>query len=65
LIEVLPRLRANLKRDGRLILSGILRTQEREVNRVLGLNRIDVVQVRRRGKWIALLARRLASGKDD
>jgi ribosomal protein L11 methyltransferase len=63
LIQVLPRWQANLKRSGRLILSGVLRTQEREVSRILRLNRVDVVRVRRRGKWIAFLAKPFPSGK--
>ncbi len=54
LIEILPR----LKGAGSLILSGILRNQEREVRRVLRSNEIDIVRVKRRGKWIAILARR-------
>lgn len=53
LIEILP----NLKRARWLILSGILREQEREVTRALKRNKIDIVQLRRRGKWVALLAR--------
>jgi ribosomal protein L11 methyltransferase len=55
LIAILP----NLKRCDWLILSGILRDQEREVARGLKRNKIDIVQVRRRGKWVALLARQL------
>ena len=53
LIEILPK----LKNTGCLILSGILRGQEREVRRALRLNKIEIMHVRRRGKWIALLAR--------
>jgi ribosomal protein L11 methyltransferase len=52
LIEILPK----LKCAHRLILSGILRAQERAVRRALRANKIDIVRVRRRGKWIALLA---------
>jgi ribosomal protein L11 methyltransferase len=57
LIEILPSLRAKLRRDGWLILSGVLRSQERELICALRLNRIDIVRVRRRGKWIATLCR--------
>ncbi len=53
LIEVVPR----LKTSRWLILSGILRTQERQFTRALRRNKIDIVEVRRRGKWIALLAK--------
>jgi ribosomal protein L11 methylase PrmA len=52
LIEILPRLRVAKQ----LILSGILREQERSVRRALRANKIDIVEVRRRGKWIAVLA---------
>ena len=52
LIEVLPK----LKRSRWLILSGILREQENELLRALNCHRIEIVEVRRRGKWIAFLA---------
>jgi ribosomal protein L11 methyltransferase len=52
LIAVLPKLR----RARCLILSGILRSQERAVRRALRANKIEIVQVRRRGKWIAVMA---------
>ena len=52
LIEILP----SLKRAQWLILSGILRNQERDVTRALKRNKIDIVQARRRGKWVAILA---------
>jgi ribosomal protein L11 methyltransferase len=51
LIEILPR----LKRSKQLILSGIMRTQESYFLRALRRNRIEVLRIRRRGKWIALL----------
>jgi ribosomal protein L11 methyltransferase len=53
LIEILPK----LKRAQRLILSGILREQEAEFVRALKRNGIVIVEMRRRGKWIAILAR--------
>ena len=52
LIEILP----GLKIARWLILSGILRDQERDVTHALKRNHIDIVQVRRRGKWVAILA---------
>jgi ribosomal protein L11 methyltransferase len=52
LIEILPK----LKRIRRLILSGILRSQEKELIRALQRNRIAVAKTVRRGKWAALLA---------
>jgi ribosomal protein L11 methyltransferase len=57
LIEVLPK----LKRCTWLILSGVLRTQESEFLRVLRRNNIEIVNAKRRGKWIAVLA----NCKDD
>jgi ribosomal protein L11 methyltransferase len=55
LIEILPK----LKRAQRLILSGILREQEAQLLRALKRNRIAVGETRRRGKWIAILARQI------
>jgi ribosomal protein L11 methyltransferase len=52
LIEILPR----LKRAQWLILSGILREQEAQLVRALKRNGIAIVETRRRGKWIAVLA---------
>jgi len=51
LIEILPKLKAARW----LILSGILRNQERDVTRAVRRHKIDIVQVRRRGKWVAIL----------
>jgi ribosomal protein L11 methyltransferase len=51
LIEVLPK----LKRCTWLILSGVLRTQENEFLPVLRRKNIKIVNVKRRGKWIAVL----------
>ena len=52
LIEILPK----LKRGRWLILSGILREQERDLVRALKRNKINFLEVRRRGKWVAVLA---------
>ena len=57
LIDILPRLAANLAHDGQLIVSGVLRKQKRELIQALRLNKISVGEVRRRGKWIAILAK--------
>ena len=51
LIEILPK----VQHARALILSGVLREQERELRRC----KIDIVEVRRRGKWIAILAKQL------
>jgi ribosomal protein L11 methylase PrmA len=52
LIEILPK----LKRVRWLILSGILREQESDLMRALKRNKITLLEVRRRGKWVAVLA---------
>jgi ribosomal protein L11 methyltransferase len=54
LIDILPRIRVARW----LVLSGILRTQESAVRCALRRNRIDIVEVRGRGKWVAILAAR-------
>ena len=54
LIEILPKLKCAVW----LILSGVLREQEHRLVCALKINRIDVVETRRRGKWIAILAGR-------
>lgn len=56
LISLLPRLRRAIADGGKLILSGVMRAQERDLLRALKTNQLDVVEVRRRGKWIALAA---------
>jgi len=53
LIEILPK----LKRSGWLILSGILRSEETEFLQALVRNKIEIISIKRRGKWIAILAR--------
>lgn len=61
LIEALPNWSRNLAPGGRLILSGVLRSQETMVVRALRHHGFIASQIRRRGKWIALLAiRRMA-----
>ncbi len=52
LIQILP----NLKRCVLLIVSGILRSQETAFVGALRRNEMKIARVRRRGKWIALLA---------
>jgi ribosomal protein L11 methyltransferase len=51
LIKILPK----LKVARWAILSGILRKQERDVTRALRRHKIDIFQVRRRGKWVAIV----------
>ena len=52
LIEILPK----LKRSNWLILSGVLRMHENKFFHALRRNKIEIVKVNRRGKWIAVLA---------
>lgn len=54
--ELLIEILSKLKRSNWLILSGVLRTQEDKLLRVLRRNNIQIVNVKRRGKWIAVLA---------
>lgn len=56
LIALLPRSSRQLRRGGCLILSGILRAQEKAVMAALRRNGFAVQETRRRGKWAALLA---------
>jgi ribosomal protein L11 methyltransferase len=53
LIHILPK----LNRSSCLILSGVLRIQEKEFVRALRRHKIELVEVRRRGKWISVLAK--------
>ena len=52
--ELLIDVASKLKRSNWVILSGVLRTQEDEVLRVLRRNNVEIASVKRRGKWIAL-----------
>ncbi len=57
LIAALPNFRRALPPDGVLIASGILRVQAAEVIRALRDHSFRLEIARRRGKWVALLAR--------
>ncbi len=52
LIEILPK----LERSNWLILSGVLRAQEKEFLRALRRNKVEIATAKRRGKWIAVSA---------
>ena len=54
LIEILPKLRGGAW----LILSGILRSQQDELVHALQPTALDVISMKQRGKWVAILARR-------
>ncbi len=56
LCEVLPGFAKALAKDGRLILSGVMRLQESRVLRALRAAGFGPRETRRRGKWIALVA---------
>ena len=56
LIAAVPIWSRHLTRDGCLILSGVLRSQERGLLTVLRRNHFHPHEIKRRGKWIALLA---------
>jgi ribosomal protein L11 methyltransferase len=62
LIAAIPKWKPRLESGGFLILSGILRMQEKEMIRALSENRFSAVEIRRRGKWIAILASRQKAG---
>jgi ribosomal protein L11 methyltransferase len=56
LIEALPVWSRHITPAGRLIFSGVLRNQESAVVHALRRHGFDILEIRRRGKWIALLA---------
>ena len=56
LATVLPRFRRCLVKGGSLVLSGVLRSQEDQLVTSLGAAGFRSEKIRRRGKWIALLA---------
>jgi ribosomal protein L11 methyltransferase len=57
LIEILPKLCGG----GWLVFSGILRSQKHEFVGALQRNHLDVVDIKRRGKWMAFLAKRIGT----
>jgi ribosomal protein L11 methyltransferase len=56
LIKALPIWRPQLKPNGRMILSGIFREQEPQLLRALRRHRLSILKIRRRGKWVAMVA---------
>lgn len=61
LIKALPIWRRQLKQNGHMIFSGVLREQESQLLRALRYHRMSIQTIRRRGEWIAICsgARRL------
>lgn len=58
LIAAAPRIARAVEKGGRLILSGILRAQEREVLAAFRQQRCRLERAVRKGKWVTLLTRR-------
>jgi ribosomal protein L11 methyltransferase len=58
LIAALPIFSRHLEDHGRLIFSGVLRSQERALITALDGNDFRVEEIKRRGRWIAILASR-------
>jgi len=58
LIAALPIWSRHLTNNGRLILSGVLRSQERTLVTALDRNDFRAEEIKRRGRWIAILASR-------
>lgn len=56
LIAALPLFRRALRQRGRIILSGILSEQTKPVVRAVRRSGFEIEQLRRRGKWVALVS---------
>jgi ribosomal protein L11 methyltransferase len=56
LVEALPIWSRHLAKNGSLILSGILRSQEATLMKALRQNGFAPEKIKRRGKWVAILA---------
>jgi len=61
--EVAPKIATAVAPGGRLVFSGILRTQEMEVIRAFRRAGLRIDRVVRKGKWVSGLATRILSGK--
>ena len=55
--ELLIEILSKLKRGSRLILSGILHREKAEFLHALSRNNLEIIRIKRRGKWIAILVR--------
>ena len=60
-IALLPQMASAMSEGGRLIASGILASQTPEVEAAFRRERLEVVTRRRRGRWVAYLARKEAA----
>jgi len=54
--ELLIEILSKLGRGARLILSGILHREKAEFLNALSRNSLEIIRIKRRGKWIAILA---------
>jgi len=61
--EVAPKIAASVASGGRLVFSGILRTQEAEVVAAFRRAGLRIDRLVRKGKWVSGLATRILSGK--
>jgi len=61
LVEILPKLRV----AGWLILSGILCNQQTDLTRALHRSDYEIISTKRRGKWVAILARQIGTVRPD
>jgi ribosomal protein L11 methyltransferase len=61
LVEILPKLRV----AGWLILSGILCSQQTDLTRALHRSDYEIISTKRRGKWVAILARQIGTVRPD
>ena len=61
LVEILPKLRV----AGWLILSGILCSQQTDLTRALHGSDYEIISRKRRGKWVAILARQIGIVRPD
>jgi ribosomal protein L11 methyltransferase len=59
--DLLMKMLPNLNVRGWLILSGILRSQEDKLAKAVQRNDYELINEKRRGKWVAILARRRKS----
>jgi ribosomal protein L11 methyltransferase len=57
LISALPFWKKRLKKNGLMVLSGVLHEQESGLLGALRRNTFEIAEVKRRGKWIAVLCR--------
>ena len=55
-IEILPALKGLLKKDGKIIISGLLAEEEDRISRATGACGLTLEEVNRRGEWIMVCA---------